>query len=137
MTSRSGGAIGHGQVIRLSAVAAVFLLTIGAFASGVRTSGVDEMSSLSVFAWIYYAGGLFVFGGLDLGVPTGGSAIGRGALWVAFFLAPSITATAVIEAALRSQGQVQSQVAGRSRRRGWGRAPGPDIHSGDTSGRTG
>lgn len=101
MTSRSGGAIGHGQVIRLSAVAAVFLLTIGAFASGVRTSGVDEMSSLSVFAWIYYAGGLFVFGGLDLGVPTGGSAIGRGALWVAFFLAPSITATAVIEAALR------------------------------------
>jgi voltage-gated potassium channel Kch len=101
MTSWSGGAIGYGQVIRLSAVAVVFLLTIGAFASGVRTSGVDEMSSLSIFAWIYYAGGLFVFGGLDLGVPTGGSAIGRGALWIAFFLAPAITATAVVEAALR------------------------------------
>jgi voltage-gated potassium channel Kch len=101
MTSWSGGAIGYGQVIRLSAVAVVFLLTIGAFASGVRTSGVDEMSSLSIFAWIYSAGGLFVFGGLDLGVPTGGSAIGRGALWIAFFLAPAITATAVVEAALR------------------------------------
>jgi len=100
MTFRSGGVFGHGQFIRLSGVAAVFILTIGAFASGVRTTGIDDMLGLSIFAWIYYAGGLFVFGGLDLGVPTGGSAIGRGALWIAFFLAPAITTTAVIEAAL-------------------------------------
>ena len=99
MTSRSGSVFGHGQLIRLSCVAAVFVLTIGAFASGVQTSGVDDMTSLSIFAWIYYAGGLFVFGGLDLGVPVGGSAIGRGALWIAFFLAPAITTTAVMEAA--------------------------------------
>jgi hypothetical protein len=101
MKFRSGGVFGHGQFIRLSGVAAVFILTIAAFASGVRTTGVDDMLGLSIFAWIYYAGGLFVFGGLDLGVPTGGSGIGRGALWIAFFLAPAITTTAVIEAALQ------------------------------------
>ncbi len=100
MTSRSGGVLGRGQFFRIAGVVAVFLLSIGAFASGVGTAGVDDMASLSIFAWIYYAGGLFVFGGLDLGVPTGGSAIGRGALWIAFFLAPAITATAVVEAAL-------------------------------------
>jgi FlaA1/EpsC-like NDP-sugar epimerase len=110
MTSKSGGVFRHGQFIRLAGVAAVFLLTIGAFASGVRTSGVEDMLSLSIFAWIYYAGGLFVFGGLDLGVPVGGSALGRGALWIAFFLAPAITTTAVIEAALRL---IRKEKAGR------------------------
>lgn len=97
----SGSSAGRGRRIRLTGVAAVFVFTIGAFASGVHTAGVEDMATQSVFAWIYYAAGLFVFGGLDLGVPAGGSTVGRAALWAAFFLAPAITTTAAIEAALR------------------------------------
>ena len=49
----------------------------------------------------YYSLGLFVVGGLDLGMPTGGPAIGRAFLWVAYFGAPLLTASAVIEAVIR------------------------------------
>ena len=101
MRHTRGSFFGHGQFVRLAGIAAVFILGIGAFASGVHTSGVEDMPELPVLAWVYYAAGLFVFGGLDLGVPAGGSAIGRSALWLALFLAPAITTTAVIEAALR------------------------------------
>ncbi len=81
MTPELRGILAHKQGIRLSGIIIVFLLSIGAFVSGVDTSGVEDMSDLSIFAWIYYSAGLFVFGGLDLGVPVGGSAAGRGALW--------------------------------------------------------
>jgi hypothetical protein len=101
MTSGIRGIVLHKQAIRFVGVFAVFLLSLGAFAAGVDTSGVDDMSDLSILAWAYYAAGLFVFGGLDLGVPAGGSAIGRSALWTAYLLAPTITTTTVIEAALQ------------------------------------
>ena len=101
MTPEGRGILAHKQGIRLSGIVIVFLLSIGAFVSGVDTSGVDDMSELSIFAWIYYSAGLFVFGGLDLGVPVGGTVAGRAALWAAYFLAPIITTTAVIEAALQ------------------------------------
>jgi voltage-gated potassium channel Kch len=79
----------------------VFLLTLAAIAGGVGTTGVEGLQDQSILAWIYYAGGLFVFGGLDLGAPTGGPAWGRAALWVAYFMAPAITTTAVLEALVR------------------------------------
>ena len=101
MTPGLRGILAHKQGIRLFGIIIVFFLGISAFVSGVDTSGVEEMSELSIFAWIYYSAGLFVFGGLDLGVPVGGTAAGRGALWVAYFLAPIITTTTVIEAALQ------------------------------------
>lgn len=101
MTPELSGILAHKQGIRLSGIVIAFLLSIGAFVSGVETSGVDDMSELSIFAWIYYSAGLFVIGGLDLGVPVGGSVAGRTALWVAYFLAPIITTTTVIEAALQ------------------------------------
>ncbi len=65
------------------------------------TSERPDLGSAPWIAWIYYAGGLFVFGGLDLGIPTGGPAIGRAMLWMAFILAPAITTTAVAEAFLK------------------------------------
>ena len=101
MTLRKGGLFRQGPGYRFAGVAVVFFLSIGAFASGVKTTGVEDLQDLSILAWIYYAGGLFVFGGLDLGVPDGGPAIGRSALWIAFFLAPAITTTAVVEAVMR------------------------------------
>ncbi len=48
----------------------------------------------------YYSLGLFVIGGLDIGVPVGGPVFGRILLWVAYFGAPLLTASAVIEAVL-------------------------------------
>ncbi|MBH81516.1 MAG: potassium transporter TrkA [Gammaproteobacteria bacterium] len=49
----------------------------------------------------YYSLGLFVVGGLDIGTPSGGPSLARGLLWVAYFGAPLLTASAVIEAVLR------------------------------------
>lgn len=95
------GAARGGLRLRLAGVALVFLLVVGAFLSGVVTTGIDHPAGRSVLAWIYYAAGLFVFGGLDLGAPVGGAALGRAALWLAYFLAPAITTTAVVEAVVR------------------------------------
>lgn len=88
------------QTLRFATIAAVFVLGIGAFASGVHTSEIPDMGAQSVLAWIYYCAGLFVLGGLDLGTPAGGPLVGQAALWVAFFLAPGLTAATVIEALL-------------------------------------
>lgn len=51
---------------------------------------------------VYYTVGLFVLGGLDLGTPTGGPPAARALLWVAYFLCPAITASAVIEGVVRA-----------------------------------
>jgi Trk K+ transport system NAD-binding subunit len=87
--------------IRWAAFGAVFLLTLVALAAGVGTSERPGIGTEPWIAWIYYAGSLFVFGGVDLGVPTGGPLIGRAFLWVAYFLAPAITTTTVAEAFLK------------------------------------
>lgn len=50
---------------------------------------------------LYYAISLFVMGGLDLGVPSGGPNYARGLLWFSFFAAPTLTATALLEAVWR------------------------------------
>ncbi len=93
--------VSAGNAVRMVGVLLVFLLTLAAIAGGVGTTGVEGLQDQSILAWIYYAGGLFVFGGLDLGAPTGGPAWGRAALWVAYFMAPAITTTAVLEALVR------------------------------------
>jgi Trk K+ transport system NAD-binding subunit len=79
----------------------VFVLCLVAFASGVVTSERLDLGTAPWLAWIYYAGSLFVFGGVDLGTPTGGPLIGRALLWTAYLLAPAITTTAVAEAFLK------------------------------------
>lgn len=77
-----------------------FVLGVVGFLSGVGVSE-RELSEIDALSRVYYSLGLFLFGGLDLGTPVGGPAWGRGILWVAYFLAPAITASAVIDAALR------------------------------------
>lgn len=77
-----------------------FVLGVSGFMSGVGVSE-RELAEIDALSKIYYSLGLFLFGGLDLGTPEGGPAWGRGLLWVAYFLAPAITASAVIDAALR------------------------------------
>jgi hypothetical protein len=64
-------------------------------------TGVSERVVAGVAESAYYALGLFVLGGLDLGTPVGGPSYGRVLLWTAYFAAPLITASALIEAAAR------------------------------------
>ncbi|MFB3077698.1 MAG: hypothetical protein ACE1Y4_06785, partial [Lysobacterales bacterium] len=80
-----------GRSLRLLGTAAVIVLALGAFAAGVGTTGIPDMGSESLAGWLYFAGGLFIFGGLDLGTPIGGPLPARIALWIAYFLAPAPT----------------------------------------------
>jgi Trk K+ transport system NAD-binding subunit len=91
----------HPVTIQVVGVLAVPVLALGAFLSGVATTGIPEMPAASLPTWIYAAFGLFVFGGLDLGFPNGGPIVGRVALWVAYFLAPAITTSALVDAVIQ------------------------------------
>lgn len=81
-----------------------FGLVLGAGLAGLRM-GVEvterDLSGAGPAAQTYYVLGLFVLGGLDIGTPEGGPLIGRILLWGAYFAAPVITASAVIDALLR------------------------------------
>ena len=77
-----------------------FLLALGGLLSGVSLSERPEVIHSDILTKAYYSLGLFVVGGLDLGTPTGGSLLGRIALWLAYFGAPMLTASAVIEAVI-------------------------------------
>lgn len=77
-----------------------FTLGVMGLLSGVGVSE-REIVDDGVLTKVYYTLGLFLFGGMDLGTPLGGPGWGRAVLWVAYFLAPAITASAVIDAALR------------------------------------
>lgn len=74
---------------------------LAGFLGGVGVTERPEVADAGVLTKLYYTLGLFIFGGMDLGTPVGGPVAARTLLWVAYFLAPAITASAVIEAALR------------------------------------
>lgn len=78
-----------------------FFAAFIALSSGVELTDRPGLSQAGVLTRLYYAIGLFVLGGLDLGMPRGGPAWGRDLLWVVYFVAPSITASAVIEGVLK------------------------------------
>ncbi len=78
----------------------VFGAAVVGFSSGVGVSERD-LSGMGFLEHAYYALGLFVLGGLDIGTPVGGSTLGRNVLWVAYFAAPTITVFAILEAVLR------------------------------------
>lgn len=81
-----------------------FALVVGAGLAGLLL-GVEvserDLTAAGPAAKAYYVLGLFVLGGLDIGTPVGGPVFGRVLLWIAYFAAPVITASAVIEALLR------------------------------------
>lgn len=82
---------------RTAAFVAVFAAGFAGMISGVGVSERD-LSDVDGFAKAYYALGLFVMGGMDLGTPQGGPLLGRALLWLSYFLAPIITASALLEA---------------------------------------
>jgi Trk K+ transport system NAD-binding subunit len=69
-------------------------------AMGVEVSERPGLLETGLLTKAYYALGLFVLGGLDLGTPTNGPLFGRTLLWIAYFGAPIWTASAIFETIL-------------------------------------
>ncbi len=83
------------------AAAILFLLGFGGLLAGVDVSERPAVADASNMTKAYYTLGLFVVGGLDIGTPQGGPWLARTALWIAYFGAPLLTASAVIEALIK------------------------------------
>jgi len=86
--------------LRGAPVLATFAVALWALESGVGVTDRPGLPEAGHLAHAYYAIGLFVLGGMDLGLPVGGPLDARTALWICYFLAPVITTGAVIEGAL-------------------------------------
>jgi voltage-gated potassium channel Kch len=82
------------------AALAILACSLIGFSSGVSVTERPELVSASVLTKSYYSLGLFFAGGLDIGVPVGGPLWGRILLWIAYFGAPLLTVSVVVETAL-------------------------------------
>lgn len=87
---------------RASLVLIVGTAALVALELGVEFSERPGTANASWMLRLYDTLGLFVLGGLDLGEPVHGSAVGRGLMWFAYFGAPAITGLAVAETLLRA-----------------------------------
>ncbi len=72
------------------------------FALGVSVSERPEIIESGLLVQAYYSLSLFVVGGVDLGTPQGGPLIGRILVWVSYFGAPILAASALMEVLLRA-----------------------------------
>jgi len=79
----------------------VFSAGLASFMGGATVSDRPHASDNGLVTQVYYTIGLFVLGGMDLGVPNGGPAWAQALLWFCYFAAPAITAGAVVEGAMR------------------------------------
>ena len=70
--------------------------------AGVGVTDRDGVGQADFMTKVYYTLGLFVLGGLDLGVPQGGPRWAQALLWFAYFGAPAITTSALVEGVLRA-----------------------------------
>ena len=86
---------------RWGAALALFLCAFGGFLSGVSLTERPEVAHSGWLTKAYYSLGLFVVGGLDIGTPIGGPLVARCLIWIAYFGAPILAASAVIEAVAR------------------------------------
>lgn len=99
----------RGVLARALPVVIVLITTLVAFRLGVDVSERPGVPDATPLVQLYYAVGLFVLGGVDLGTPVGGPTGARWALWAAYFLGPAITTTAVVESAVRLTRPVWAQ----------------------------
>jgi Trk K+ transport system NAD-binding subunit len=90
-----------GWLWRMALASSAFGLALYAFRHGVAVSDRPDVVGAGILTHVYYSLGLFVLGGLDLGVPVAGPAGARVGLWLAYFLAPLVTAGVVVESVLR------------------------------------
>ena len=78
----------------------LFTCAMLGLSSGVSLTERPDVVDGSLLDKAYYSLGLFVVGGLDIGLPTGGPLLGRILLWIAYFGSPLLAASAVMEALL-------------------------------------
>lgn len=72
-----------------------------AFATGASVSERPDVTHAGLLAQAYYSLSLFVVGGAELGTPDGGPTASQALLWVAYFGAPILAATTLIDVLLR------------------------------------
>lgn len=84
-------------------IAALLFLVSGivAFATGASVTERPDVTHAGLLAQAYYSLSLFVVGGVELGTPVGGPAASRALLWLAYFGAPILAATTLIDVLLR------------------------------------
>ncbi len=87
---------------RALAALCVFASALFAFRMGADVSARAGIPNAALIEQIYYSLGLFVLGGLDLGVPVGGPQWAQNTLWFSYFAAPAITTTALVEGVVRA-----------------------------------
>jgi len=73
------------------------LILLLAWTSFLQTTMVSESGPGRYFEALYFAVSLFIIGGLDIGLPAGGSGTIITLLWVCYFLAPLMTLSAVYQ----------------------------------------
>ncbi|RKY56007.1 MAG: hypothetical protein DRP96_11750 [Candidatus Neomarinimicrobiota bacterium] len=73
------------------------LVTLLACISFLQTDMVSESGAGRYFEALYYSLTLFIIGGIDIGMPSGGSATVITVLWMCYFLAPLLTLGAVYQ----------------------------------------
>jgi voltage-gated potassium channel Kch len=87
---------------RIIAALAFFLAGLIGFAGGTTLSERPEVAQAGLLAQAYYSLSLFVVGGIELGTPVDGPLPARLLLWIAYFGAPILAASTLIEALLRA-----------------------------------
>jgi Trk K+ transport system NAD-binding subunit len=78
-----------------------FVAGIVAFATGASVSERPDVTGAGLLAQAYYSLSLFVVGGAELGTPDGGPRASQALLWIAYFGAPILAATTLIDVLLR------------------------------------
>jgi Trk K+ transport system NAD-binding subunit len=86
---------------RSTAAIVFFFSALIGFQLGVSVSERPEIVYASILERAYYSLSLFVVGGVDLGTPQGGPLIGRMLVWMAYFGAPILAASTLIDALIR------------------------------------
>lgn len=79
----------------------VLFLALVAFLTGAQVTERD-LSQTGFFGHLYHAIGLFVVGGMDLGLPKSDPLVPGLLLWVVYFAAPGVTVATVVLAFLRT-----------------------------------
>jgi hypothetical protein len=76
----------------------LFFCAFSGLSLGVSLSERVDVVNAGIFTKAYYSVGLFVMGGLDIGMPIGGPDYARVLMWIAYIGSPFIAASALLEA---------------------------------------
>lgn len=79
-----------------------FLSALIGFESGVAGSERPALMTAGFLTKAYYSLSLFVVGGVDIGTPIGGSALGRFLVWISYFGSPVLAAWGLIGTLVRA-----------------------------------